>query len=51
LENVSQKKPPEKADQPAMPFDEALKRVWSAKPMPKAKVANAKQKPPRREKE
>jgi hypothetical protein len=31
------KTPDQKDDAPAMPFNEALKRVWSAKPMPKVK--------------
>lgn len=30
-------KSPDKDSQPVMPFNEALKRVWSAKPMPKVK--------------
>ncbi|MBI5278835.1 MAG: hypothetical protein HY854_20550 [Burkholderiales bacterium] len=39
------------ADQPVMPFNEALKRVWSAPPMPKVKAKPAgqqvKPKPPK----
>jgi hypothetical protein len=38
--SVKDQKP--KDDAPAMPFNEALKRVWAAKPMPKVKPKPAK---------
>jgi hypothetical protein len=34
---MSERKKPEKDEAPAMPFNDALKRVWAAKPMPKVK--------------
>ena len=39
----SQKTPPQPApdEGPAMPFNEALKRVWSAPPAPKVKARQA----------
>lgn len=35
---------PAKTDEPAMPFNEALKRVWAAPPAPKVKGKPAEKK-------